>query len=317
MIWAGDQAISRLAERAQEEDPAASSHWRKYHAGFDFDGSRFRGIHGFGGTGRTRNPFSSAVHRLLQIPFRAIAKRYQSFPQLDNLANVITRQQNRAYNLDVLRQTITLGFLRDQSPDTFTPEATVCVIGDGFASMTSLLLASESAGKIVLINLSKTLLVDLWYLRRWLGQKAFDDQVALVNDAAGLVEALEQPDIRVISIEAGNHELLVKCPLDAAINIASMQEMDPPVVAAYFDDLRAAGKVRGKPVLFYCCNREEKQLPDGTITRIAEYPWQPDDQTAVDALCPWHHNYYAFKPPFYHRYDGPVRHKLVSLKTTP
>ena len=56
-----------------------------------------------------------------------------------------------------------------------------CVIGDGFASMTSLLLATQSAGCVVLINLTKTLLVDLWYLNLWMGIDDFDGRIKLVT----------------------------------------------------------------------------------------------------------------------------------------
>ena len=71
---------------------------------------------------------------------------------------------------------------------------------------------------------------------------------------------------------ASDHQLLQKCPIDVFINIASMQEMDPPVVKAYFDDMRAVAVNR--QLLFYCCNRQEKQLPDGTVSRFADYPWR-------------------------------------------
>ncbi len=90
-----------------------------------------------------------------------------------------------------------------------------------------------------------------------------------------------------------------------------MQEMDPLVIAAYFDDLRAIAAQR--EVVFYCCNRKEKTLPDGTVTRFSAYPWTPSDQILVDELCPWHQHYYALRPPFYRPYDGPIQHRLVTL----
>jgi hypothetical protein len=103
-----------------------------------------------------------------------------------------------------------------------------------------------------------------------------------------------------------------KCPIDMVINIASMQEMDPPIVSSYFDNIRALSRVR--KLLFYCCNRQEKKLPDGTISRFADYPWGDDDQIIVDSLCPWHQNYYSIIPPFYRAYDGPHSHRLISTQ---
>jgi hypothetical protein len=99
--------------------------------------------------------------------------------------------------------------------------------------------------------------------------------------------------------------------MSLAVNIVSMQEMNPPVIAAYFADLRAVAAKSS--LLFYCCNREEKFLPDGTVTRFVDYPWHSDDEVMVDELCPWHREYYRFRPPFYRSYDGPIRHRLVAL----
>jgi hypothetical protein len=87
--------------------------------------------------------------------------------------------------------------------------------------------------------------------------------------------------------------------------------MDPPIIEAYFRDLRAISKRR--ELFFYSCNREEKILPDGTVTRFSEYPWHAKDQIIVDALCPWHQETYSYKPPFYWPYDGPIKHRLAIL----
>lgn len=89
--------------------------------------------------------------------------------------------------------------------------------------------------------------------------------------------------------------------------------MNPSTVATYFVDMRAAARGKAAPVTFYCCNRERKTLPDGTVTRILDYPWTDDDAIQVDEICPWHRTYYSRTPPFYHPYDGPIRHWLVDL----
>jgi hypothetical protein len=183
--------------------------------------------------------------------------------------------------------------------------------------MSTLLLASKSASRVVLVNLTKTLLVDLWYLKLWMGSEKFETSVDLIVDEAGLARALESPPseaggrMQVIAIEASNHQLMQSCPIDIVINIASMQEMNPPVVTAYFDDMRAIAHERD--VLFYCFNRQEKKLPDGVVTRFSDYPWYADDQILVDGLCPWHQYYYSTRPPFYRPYDGPFMHRLLTL----
>lgn len=115
----------------------------------------------------------------------------------------------------------------------------------------------------------------------------------------------------MIAIQAVHHQLLRQVSLDLVINIASMQEMDPPVIAEYFDDFRAVSVKR--PLYFYCCNREGKKLPDGTTVRFVDYPWSISDHILVDELCPWHQKYYTVVPPFYRPFDGPIRHRLVRM----
>ena len=137
-----------------------------------------------------------------------------------------------------------------------------CVIGDGFASMTSLLLATQSAGCVVLVNLTKTLLVDLWYLKLWLGDKDFNTRVNLVTDSTSLEKIKEKwaskPEIGfVLAFEALDQNLLKACPVDYAVNIVSMQEVDPPVVARYLNDLRTIG---GSRELFLLLQPRRKEI---------------------------------------------------------
>ena len=94
-----------------------------------------------------------------------MGKSFPSFNRVDREAKNITASQNRHYDLDVLRQTLSVSFLQTTIPATLTSSSMACVIGDGFASMTSVFLATQSAGCVVLGNLTKTLLVDLWYLK--------------------------------------------------------------------------------------------------------------------------------------------------------
>ena len=316
MIYSGQAAVEYLAAKVNQSDVGASSHWRKYHAGFKFTGNGFQGLRGFGGCEPPYRGIRYTLHQLLQRKFRQIGSNFPDFASIDRHATEIARRQERAYDLDLLRQSLTLAFVRHRMPVAFGVELTGCVIGDGFASMTALLLASRSFGRVVLINLTKTLLVDLWYLKQWMGAAVFDSSVDLVDDAQGLTDALSKVPAsgaggRVIAIQAEDQALLGGIPVDYVMNIVSMQEMDNSIIAAYFTELRSISTRRS--VHFYCCNREEKTLPDGTVTRIAEYPWRPEDQLVVDELCPWHQQYYTLCPPFYHAYDGPIRHRLVGL----
>jgi hypothetical protein len=62
-------------------------------------------------------------------------------------------------------------------------------------------------------------------------------------------------------------------------------------------------------------NRQEKRLPDGTMSVFKKYPWLLGDELLVDELCPWHEFYYSTRPPFFRRYDGPNMHRFVKLQS--
>lgn len=108
--------------------------------------------------------------------------------------------------------------------------------------------------------------------------------------------------------------------IDIAINIASMQEMNPDMISKYFSLLSER-----KTKLFYCCNRLEKILPDVTPARIFEFPWKKEDTFIVDEVCPWHKffvgriggtNVRLFNTlpiPFLRKYDGVHLHRLARL----
>lgn len=300
----GEDAIAGLAARMNQEDPGASSHWRHFHRELTYRDGMLTGALGFGTMQPPPRGLRALLHGLLQRRFRKMGAGLPAFAALDATAAAMAARQQRAYDLDVMRQALTLAFLKAQ-PGIVTDGVT-CVIGDGFAAL-SLLLLSQPGARVVLVNLTKTLLVDFLFAHKVIAANS----TALAEDEDGLRTALADPSIRLIGLRAANHALLQDAPADLAVNIASMQEMDPPVSAAYFDDLRAIAAKR--PLAFYCCNREEKRLPDGTVSRFADYPWRAADRVLVDELCPWHQHYYALRPPFYRPYDGPTRHRLAWL----
>ena len=317
-MYSGQSAIDYLSSEVVNIDPGESSHWQKYHADFKFNGKTFSGLQGFGGSSKKLTGLRFLLTKLLQKKFRRFADSYEKFAIIDRLAREITNKQHREYDLDVLRQALTLSFLDQKVGESINCKSILCVIGDGFASMTTLILANKSAGCIVLINLTKTLLVDLYYLRLWMGADKFENTVDLIVNDEDIDLVLEKRSRlasegaqQIIAIQASDHQLMKKFPIDMVINIASMQEMNPQTIDSYFDSMRSIAA--NKKVLFYCCNREEKILPDGTVTRFMDYPWLLSDDILFEDLCPWHQQYYSTRPPFYRPYDGPIIHKLVAL----
>jgi hypothetical protein len=315
-MYSGHEAIDYLARSLNAEyqsDIGASAHWKKMHSSFRFTGYGFEGLQGFGGHSKARGFLLREFEKFLQTRFRRMAG--DSFTLLNQLATQITQSVDRAYDLDVLRQVLSISFIKSKMPHLLSDQAIGIVIGDGFATMSKLLVASRSVNKVILVNLTKTLLVDLWYLKLWMGDKIFSENIDLVTNRSELQLALKKQVSNqigtVVCIQAKDHYLLRDCPGNFAINIASMQEMEPPVIAAYFDDLRFIAS--NQSLVFYCGNREEKSLPDGTITKFSQYPWSAYDDNVVDELCPWHSQYYSFRPPFFASYHGKHRHRLCIL----
>jgi putative sugar O-methyltransferase len=314
MVLNSSDIFTFLSEEIKKNDPGSSSHWNKFHSDFEFTGEGFKGLKGFGGTSKPYTGLQYLMSQVLQEKFRRIGKLNKSFLPIEKTFKGILEQQGRAFDLDVLRQIITVSYLKDQIPNKLSPSSTTVIIGDGFSTMATLLLANNFAKTVILVNLNKTLLVDLWYLKIFFGDEMFKKSVKLITDMSDLQSLENTGDserTRVIAIQASNHEILKYCPIDLAINIASMQEMDPQYIRNYFDDLYAVAAKRDLD--FYCCNREEKTLPDGTVTRFKDYPWNSLDGIHLNELCPWHNEYYCWIPPFYRPYDGPHRHQLRKL----
>lgn len=309
------EAILEVARYADTLDRDTSSHWRDIGVAptehplkkdpFDlvYGAEGYSMVGPIGSVSMKISPFHRAMHAILQIPIRRHGRAYPSFRSVDRAAASIVRRQARAYDKDVLRHAMTMAMLLDTLPlrDNFDP---VVVIGDGFGTMASLILETLPNTTVILVNLSKTLLVDLAFLH-----KAFPDLgYSYVETPDEIQASVADPTISVVAVRADFSSLLQSIPIALAINIFSMMEMDPPVTAKYFEYLRKSpGSTR---TAFYCCNRDEKRIEDGTITRFLEYPWDDGDEILIDSQSPWDTLAYRARPPFYYRPNS-VRHRLV------
>ena len=306
-----------LENMSKFSDTESSSHWDYYHSNFEFNKNKFSGLIGFGENKIPYKGIAKIAHFILQTPFRIIGNKFSKFNYLYNLAKKIRKKQNSAFDLDILRQVISLSFFFENLTKNQLENDFTCIIGDGFGSLTSLMLASNFSSKVLLVNLTKTLLVDLWYIKSWMGEKKFNESVILIDNINDLnkhntQEILNSNKIKLIAIEAKNHNLIRRFKIDFFVNIVSMQEMNNETIDNYFNDIRKS--LKEKNLYFYCCNRLIKKLPDGTITNFNKYPWRNEDKYLVNELCPWHNYFYQKLPPFYKKYDGPVQHRLVRLR---
>lgn len=299
-----DDAIAFLAGRIESDDTGSSSHWRAMHSAFRFDGAP-SGVRGLGTFRPSSHRLANIAHRVLQQPWRRYGSHLPDFPRIESIARQIAERQRRIYNLDVMRQALSVAYIAQKAPQVFTRGSTLLVIGDGFGTLTTTALAAYPGVRAILINLRKSLLVDLFYIKRAMPH----ERCVLATDARSFGLSLSDSSARIIAVQADDVQLLRPADVSIAVNIASMQEMNPEVIREYFDVLRGMPH----PPLLYCCNREEKHLPDGTTTRFMDYPWDSRDRILDHGRCPWTQRYYSPRPPFVHPYDGPVLHRLAEL----
>ena len=72
--------------------------------------------------------------------------------------------------------------------------------------MTTLLMENKLSKQIFLVNLRKTLLVDLLYLKIIIGDKRFEEEVILLDDKNDVTKI--KANHKVIAIEAENYNIL-------------------------------------------------------------------------------------------------------------
>lgn len=276
----------------------ASSHWREKGAltRVSRHGGRYE-LSGVGfGTFVSRHSVTSLKQFLPNLRARALLGQFQVDRQVRLAGRLTARKTGRVVSFDCVKQILAVDLLRRHG--VLRDVKTAVVVGDGYGYMTALLGAVLPEARIVCVNLGNILFFDAYYV----GQ-------AFPNEEYGL-NAITGNGHRFIFLEAEHYEALRDLPVDVFINIASMQEMDMGVIRNYFRVMRS-GKGVG---YFYCCNRVEKTLPDGSVIRFDAYPWDKGDQVLVDELCPWYQRRPVLKPPFWRPFGGPIQHRLVQLR---
>ncbi len=114
------------------------------------------------------------------------------------------------------------------------------------------------------VNIIRTLIVDLSFIQTALP----DIGIALPTDNTGFDHAMNDDRVAVIALKADDDQLFQGARVNLAVNIASMQEVNPPTIANCFPALRQES---GEPIYVYWCNREDKYLQDGTSVRFDDY----------------------------------------------
>jgi hypothetical protein len=297
-------ALARLAEQAGLPEASRSAYWAQQLEAAQFDGGTL------GNFSTNTGALHTLGHWTLQVPFRWMALGSRHFNAYHRAARAIARRQGRQFTLDMLRQVLTLAHISRHVAVEGGGLANL-VIGDGYGAMTSLLLDAAPRRKIITVNLNQPLLADLGLIRLATPEAG----IGLVTTREEMAAALADPAVRVIAVPADNAAAVAGAPLGVAINIVSMQEMTADAIAGYFRVMRAnpAGRTA-----FYCCNKLEKPLGDGSASRFHDYPWRTADDVRVDAICQWSHLYYTKEFPFWHYRRGTHRiiwHRLALLQS--
>lgn len=194
---------------------------------------------------------------------------------------------------------------RRLAPKTFT------LIGDGSGFLGALIRRMNPTARLYCIDLPKMLLFQAHL------HQAADQHVTLsllradaAASPADVIFVLPQDIERVPDV------------IDCAVNVASMQEMNPYSIVAYFTFLRRRSIEQSR---FYCVNRLHKALPGGEVANFVNYPWHEADEVFLDGACPYYRQFLApytlrrgprwfgVRVPFVNYFDGVMMHRLVRL----
>jgi hypothetical protein len=276
-----------------------SSHWKNIgnHSVQEFNGQLVLNGYGFGYF-RGNTIWNKTYFFIELLLTKYLEIKFHADKILKKHARDICKLSDRLYDFDCLKQVLSLQTISREL--NIRNMGTVCIIGDGYGFMGCLLKKAYPHLKIISVNLGKTLLFDVHYTASVFKNENFN----FIS-----FSRLELKD-GFNFLDAENYSLLENFEADLFINIASMQEMDNSIIRQYFNYIRSS-KANSK--WFYCCNRVEKKLPDGEVTRIDDYPWG-ESSKVLEELCPWYQLFPYHRPPFWRSFDGPIKHIIALVK---
>lgn len=260
---------------------------------------------------------SWANHFLSWLSIQAHLKQLPNHQELRSLIQVgipLAKSMGLKFTNDCFRQVCVFALIRSKLK---TDSPRVLIIGDGYGFLSGLIKKMLPEAKLCLIDLGKTLFFQALDL-----QKAFP-QAKHFLASENKVAASSQGGIDFVYCPAQCLEMIDDMSFDLAINVCSMQEMNDETVRTYFQFLRSH---LVQDNLFYCCNRLERKMEGGEVSRFYSYPWDAQDTHYVDEACPWNQFFMAVHPakngpkvfnvirvPWISYYDGPINHRLTKM----
>lgn len=287
--------------------PATSSHWLQMGSQIDVtldSEGRMDSFKGFGfGDLQYTHPVMRVLNGLCNLSYYVCLPFKKDLRLLLRKARPNVRRLNSHITYDCFRQICGLCVVRQHLKAADDECFNVLIIGDGYGFLSSLIKSVYRNARVTLIDLGKILLFQAVDLQRIYPDR---EHTLLHEDHDGPVEF----DFRYVPAEFYSSLCDVKYRL--IFNICSMQEMNYESIRGYFDFIRANAT---EDNLFYCCNRERKDLPGGEVIEFLNYPWAGEDRYLVDEYCPFVKYAASVKWPFFHRFDGPFMHRLTNLAT--
>jgi len=226
-----------------------------------------------------------------------LINKYRAKQSSLSAAKTVAKRNMRYFDFDCVKQALSLDLI--ESYISIEAIKTVCIIGDGYGFFGSMLKLKYPHIKILSVNLGRTLLFDSYYT----------NQVSTrFNTTYVTEESTGEADFYFLPAE--NYHLIEKFNIELFVNIASMQEMNNTVINNYFDLIK---RNPASDKYFYCCNRVNKTLPDGEVTKIHHYPWS-GFKILHKSTCPWYQKFPIGKPPFWRNFDGQIDHVFAKVE---
>lgn len=293
------QQIYQEFHQSQTYSSVTSSHWsgfrssmvKKNDNGFTLKGYGFGDFRQKSLLNYCRNIVSTNVSKKFYNSFNPSAN-------VDQALDTLLEKLSLIFSGDCYRPALTIDLIQKTLGKDLN-NMTLAVIGDGYGFLGCLLKETFPNCKIVSCNLGRQLFFDIYY-------------TSLAHPDAQ-VKRIRKNDLKLDAdfnfLEAENYQLLANQPIDLFFNTVSMQEMDNEIIQQYFELMRTSTSIEK---FFYSCNRLEKKLPDGTITRHNDYPWK-DAELLINESCPWMQKFPLNHPPFWQSFNGEITHKLAKF----
>ena len=206
----------------------------------------------------------------------------------------IAKKQNRLLDYDFLRMVFTYHFITEIKKIKFTK---ICIIGDGKSTLTSIFKEMHPEIEIYYVNLVEIMIQDYKILSK---SKQINDKDHIIVQNENDLNLKK----KLYFIPSSNAHFLKNKNIDLFLNTVSFQEMLPDILENYFEIISS-----NKSILYHC-NRIEKKLDDGSITKVKDYPIK-NGKIIFNEKCPWHS--FDYVSLFKKSYFKDINHYLIDF----